>query len=423
MNQRSVVLLLLWLIFQIALPIQAQEVEENFFYHDFAEVVPLNMALDRIGISFQSDLNEEQRLILVGGDPDIVAVREETILSTITIFELRNGLTQAQVLEKLDQVDDLPGVAYTTPVFTTGTAVEMLLTDTFGAQFQPHVTETEIDAFNSIHGVEVVRVSTPGQNISRARYILRASGKTPLETLDLANLYSEDAITVWAAPNFIRTNVLQFQPGCSAAGDSPSGDRSKPLILSLVFVFLWLNGRSCHQKWRRRTRRVRNISYSARASARMLRMSWIFMAVAGSSIAQNSPQELYYFYFDQQIPLTMAPDRVGISFLPFLGESERLAAISGDPDIVAVREETIHGEVTIVELREGLGQEQVLEKLRTFDAATTVAYSTPVFTTEAATEMLLTDSFIVEFHADVDLREIDALNAATGVRCGWTRLG
>ena len=59
------------------------------------------------------------------------------------------------------------------------------------------VTEEQIDAYNEMNGVEIVRGPT-----GRGSYILKPTdAKNALVSLELANSYHESDLTEWAAPN------------------------------------------------------------------------------------------------------------------------------------------------------------------------------------------------------------------------------
>jgi hypothetical protein len=60
------------------------------------------------------------------------------------------------------------------------------------------VTEQQIEAFNALHNVEIIKKSP-----STDRYLLRVKDPTNMNTMTTANLYYESPLTEYALPNFI----------------------------------------------------------------------------------------------------------------------------------------------------------------------------------------------------------------------------
>ena len=85
------------------------------------------------------------------------------------------------------------------PLFHTEDS-EMAVSDEFIATFSPSKSQAEIDEANSMHAVEIVQPILGQENT----FVLRVTGASDLDTLSMANLYQENGIAIYAAPNFIR---------------------------------------------------------------------------------------------------------------------------------------------------------------------------------------------------------------------------
>jgi subtilisin family serine protease len=76
-----------------------------------------------------------------------------------------------------------------------------IMTDVFNVQFHEDVSRDEISKMNEKHNVEIIREGLENE------YMLRLSESSELNTLEVANLYYEDKLTVWSLPDFdVRIN-------------------------------------------------------------------------------------------------------------------------------------------------------------------------------------------------------------------------
>lgn len=83
----------------------------------------------------------------------------------------------------------------------------MISSDQFIAQFNPGVSQAQIDAFNATNGVEIV---TP-DGFALNQFLLRVTQSSPTDAIGMSNVYHEDPLTVFAHPNFIQ--VIEYRHG------------------------------------------------------------------------------------------------------------------------------------------------------------------------------------------------------------------
>jgi hypothetical protein len=77
-----------------------------------------------------------------------------------------------------------------------GEKVHYIMTDMFHVKFRDDVTEEEIMKMNRLHKVEIMRSTDDNE------FLLRLMEDSPLNTLEIANLYYEDSFTIWSLPDF-----------------------------------------------------------------------------------------------------------------------------------------------------------------------------------------------------------------------------
>ena len=78
----------------------------------------------------------------------------------------------------------------------------VVVTDEFIVEFLPGVTRTQIDSLNELLGVDTLKQL----NVLANDYLLSATPASSLDALELARLYNENPLAVFASPNFIARN-------------------------------------------------------------------------------------------------------------------------------------------------------------------------------------------------------------------------
>lgn len=78
-----------------------------------------------------------------------------------------------------------------------GEVAKFIMTDEFHVKFYPSVTRNEVENMNQKYDVEILNVSKYNE------YLLRVAESSKYTTLELANIYHENGLTIWSLPNFI----------------------------------------------------------------------------------------------------------------------------------------------------------------------------------------------------------------------------
>jgi hypothetical protein len=77
-----------------------------------------------------------------------------------------------------------------------GEKVHYIMTDIFHVRFRDDISEEEIMEMNRLHQVEIMRTMDENE------YLLRLTEESSYNTLEVANLYYEDSLTIWSLPDF-----------------------------------------------------------------------------------------------------------------------------------------------------------------------------------------------------------------------------
>jgi subtilisin family serine protease len=108
-------------------------------------------------------------------------------------------------LQALNQRRD---IEYASPVFEHSPGNHWIATDQFVVQFQPDVSEFDIDALNDHYHIErMERVAWAPHT-----HLLRVTPASPGDALSIANVYMESGRAVFAHPNFLRKLMHRMPP-------------------------------------------------------------------------------------------------------------------------------------------------------------------------------------------------------------------
>lgn len=110
-------------------------------------------------------------------------------------------IERVSVQTEIDQLDKRVKILRTIPVYfssnETGDTTKFVMSDEFRVKFHDHVPKVEIAKMNAKYGVEIINAN------KYDKYTLRITEQSPLNTLEMANLYFESDLTIWSLPNFL----------------------------------------------------------------------------------------------------------------------------------------------------------------------------------------------------------------------------
>jgi parallel beta-helix repeat protein len=171
----------------------------NFYYYSDGRKISLPVSKEILAVRFKQGITLQQQKTIVESEPNLALFSKRKEFSTfkITLLPLREGVTEENVIQTINSLNDIAEIEFAYPVFDFPDA-EILLTDEFLVKFGPSVSEQEIKAFNSLHNVEIVRKPEVVD-----WYLLRVKDPRNLSVLKTANLYYENPITEFSVPNFL----------------------------------------------------------------------------------------------------------------------------------------------------------------------------------------------------------------------------
>ena len=177
----------------------------NFYYYSSGRKYALVLSKEKLAVRFKQGLTLEQQKQVVESEPvlGLFSQREESPTFRITFLALLEGVIEEDVIEALKRLNARLEVEAAYPIFNFPHR-EIVLTEEFIVKFDPNVSEAEIDAFNALNCVEVARKLRWTE-----LYVLRVKDPKNMNTLEIANMYYENPITIFSVPNFIgRTEKL-----------------------------------------------------------------------------------------------------------------------------------------------------------------------------------------------------------------------
>lgn len=180
-------------------PLKASPDEDSLFYYSNGQKHPLELSKNKLALRFKGGVGEERKKHLIESDQNFTPFNEKKELSrfNLTSMLLREGKSKEDVKQTIINMSYKSEIELVAPVFTLPNA-EVIITDEFIVKFKPSVSKEEIDTFNELHDVEIVR-----KERWTDRYTLKVKNTANFNTIKMANIYYEDPITVFATPNFI----------------------------------------------------------------------------------------------------------------------------------------------------------------------------------------------------------------------------
>jgi len=174
--------------------------DPNFYYYSGGRKIELPLSKEMVAVRFEQGVSLEQQRSIVDYEKHLgmFSQRKDLSIFELTLLPLREGVAEGNITEIINGLNGKSGVRFANPVFDFPDA-NLILTDEFIVKFAGGVSDLEIDAFNTLNDVEIVRKPEWTE-----RYTLRVKDATNFNTLRTANLYYESPITIFSMPNFIR---------------------------------------------------------------------------------------------------------------------------------------------------------------------------------------------------------------------------
>ena len=174
--------------------------DSDFYYYSSGRKNTLPLSTEMLAVRFKKDVSLQLREEIVSADDNLASFseRQEVSRFRLTFLPLRKGKTQQESIQTINSLESKPEVEFVCPIFHFPDA-ELIVTDEFIVKFRPSATEDDINSFNELHNVEIVRKPEWTE-----RYTLRVKDPKNTGTVEMANLYYENPITVFSMPNFIR---------------------------------------------------------------------------------------------------------------------------------------------------------------------------------------------------------------------------
>jgi len=181
----------------------------DFYYYSDGRKTSLRVSTQMVAVRFKPVVTLEQQITIVESEENLApfSEREELPIFKLTRLPLREGLTEEDIIHTIQSLNAKSEVQFACPVFDLPNA-NLIVTDEFLVKFAPSVPEAQIKAFNALNNVEIA-----GRSELTDWYLLRVKEPANMNALRTANLYHDDPITVYTAPNFVmRLEQLTVTP-------------------------------------------------------------------------------------------------------------------------------------------------------------------------------------------------------------------
>jgi subtilisin family serine protease len=212
--------------------------DANFYYYSGGRKITLPVSKEILAVRFkpQISLDEQRTIIESQGNLLSFSERKDIDVLKITLLPLQQGVTEETVVQTINSLNADENIEFAGPVFDFPDA-KLTLTDEFIVKFDPNMSEAEIESFNTLNNVDVVRKEKWAD-----WYVLRVKDPKNTNALKMANLYYESPLTEFAMPNFIMIlKPMSVTPddtyfpnqwhlsNIGQSGGTPHGDIDAPL--------------------------------------------------------------------------------------------------------------------------------------------------------------------------------------------------
>jgi len=184
----------------ICVSVTAASEESDFYYYSSGYKNTLPLSRETLAVRFKREVSLQQKEAVVqsAGNLALFSQREELPVFKLTLLPLSDEAKEENIIQTINTLNTKSEVEAAFPVFHFPDA-ELILMDEFIVKFAPSVSQAEIEVFNTLHNVEIVRKPEWTE-----RYTLRVKNPKGTDVLTMAKLYYENPISEFAMPNFVR---------------------------------------------------------------------------------------------------------------------------------------------------------------------------------------------------------------------------
>jgi subtilisin-like proprotein convertase family protein len=179
-------------------------------YYNGADAYPVELERSFASVQFEGALDGPTIRALLASEPLV----DRAALSAQPISELNwtrapllAGASEAQVLEAVRRLDQLPGVVYAQP-YVRRTGELLGLTDQLLVSFEKEITAADAAAEFARRGLTVVE----RLDYVEHGYLLSFDTSGPLTALELSSALYESGLAEWALPDFVVERVSRATP-------------------------------------------------------------------------------------------------------------------------------------------------------------------------------------------------------------------
>ncbi|MEJ2634418.1 MAG: S8 family serine peptidase [Calditrichia bacterium] len=187
-----------FLLILYSFPVWGQTIT-NFYYHK-GQMVRMETALDQMSVRLSPDILPENVNSVIR---NLFGASLAEILPLITnhekLIRLKSALTEINLQEMLNALNNLDAVKMASPVFRYG-RVRQITNDEFFVKFRSGISFHEIEQLNAEYGVEILK------SLGDGVYQLSVGNGAGLNGLLAANAYFLSGLADWAEPEFIYPN-------------------------------------------------------------------------------------------------------------------------------------------------------------------------------------------------------------------------
>jgi hypothetical protein len=183
------------------------------FYYADGKKITLEVAVDYMAVRLKPGAVARKFMTWQGNIPEFSLWQTVEHLQKYRTVLFKLDKEKSKAIKSVPQFKimfkERPEVETLIPVYRSGPGKFLLiLTDEFLARFRDGVSSVQVDEFNKKHGVEIVKRDRYDKNL----FILKVTSASKGNALEIANLYYESDITLWAAPNFLSEVRKSFEP-------------------------------------------------------------------------------------------------------------------------------------------------------------------------------------------------------------------
>lgn len=182
--------------------------DQDFYYSDRGERIPLRRSRTALAICYQEDLPPKDLMALVRGDDQLYqfVTSPELERRNIVIYKRRAG-ARSTLQEFALRVAESPRVRFAVPVYYQEDTA-LLVTDELIACFKPEVSRRRIDEWNAAHGVVIL--PSPGIDLGPNTWRLRIEDPKIHYALEVSRRLFESGLVEYSEPDFCHLTFVEM---------------------------------------------------------------------------------------------------------------------------------------------------------------------------------------------------------------------